>query len=215
MDSYKSKGWNWEVMQEIFWRQPAEETYFLRLRWEKLGFEEFLDLGCGVGRHSLFFAEDGYTVTSFDLSNSGLIELSKKADELGLEIELECGDMLNIPFENNKFDCILAYHSIYHTDFIGLKSVINKLYDLLVDGGECYITLNSKENSSYKEITNTVLDEHTIIKNEGHEAGILHTYVDQNDIAKLTSPFKIISLKHVQDFYDNQSTYHYHLLLKK
>ncbi|HAX74111.1 MAG TPA: class I SAM-dependent methyltransferase, partial [Firmicutes bacterium] len=197
METIKSKGWNWDKSDEIFWRTPAEESYYLRLRWEKLDFEEFLDLGCGVGRHSLFFAEDGYTVTSFDISNSGLNELREKADSMGLEMDLHHGDMLNLPYQSQSFDCILAYHSIYHTNYVNLKSIFSKLYDLLVDGGELYVTLNSKATPAFTDLRNNKVDEHTIIKTEGIEAGILHTYVSEEEISELIQCFKLVSMKHI------------------
>ena len=70
----------WENDETLIWRNPAEETYYLRKRWELRKLDRFLDLGCATGRHALFFAEDGYTVTAYQSKNDSLSELLEKVN---------------------------------------------------------------------------------------------------------------------------------------
>ncbi len=46
-----------------------------------------VDLGCGVGRHSIQFARRGFPVVAVDLSAAMLRELGSKADAAGLRVE--------------------------------------------------------------------------------------------------------------------------------
>ena len=55
------------------------------------------------------------------MSESGLKQLSKIVDKQRLDINIKIGDMLELPYENKTFDCVVAFHSIYHTDYNGLK----------------------------------------------------------------------------------------------
>ena len=45
-----------------------------------------IDLGCGVGRHSIRLAKRGFQVTAVELSEEMLRIVGRKADDLGLEI---------------------------------------------------------------------------------------------------------------------------------
>ena len=86
-----------------------------------------LDCGCGSGRDSKYFLEQGYEVTAID----GSEELCKKASELtGLDVK----NMLfqDIAFEN-EFDGIWACASLLHVD--NLHDILCKLSNALKDGG--------------------------------------------------------------------------------
>ena len=74
-------------------------------RWKKKNLNNFLDLGCGLGRHSILFAENGFDTYSIDLSQYGVEVLGNKASELGLNIKATVGDIHNLPFDSNMFDC--------------------------------------------------------------------------------------------------------------
>lgn len=52
----ESKGWNWEIVKDDkvdIWKNPSIESYYLLNRWKSQGKRNFLDLGCGLGRHSI------------------------------------------------------------------------------------------------------------------------------------------------------------------
>ena len=51
-----SKAWDWNKELSPIWLQPSEESYFIAQRWKDKDFNEVLDFGCGLGRHSIFFA---------------------------------------------------------------------------------------------------------------------------------------------------------------
>lgn len=216
MENVKSEGWNWKQIKDSFWREPVEEMYYLLYRWNKAGMEKLLDLGCGVGRHSLFFAEKGFLVKAYDISESGIEELRSESQKRGLEVEIQLGDMLSLPYEDEVFDCLVAYHSIYHTDKIGIESTISEIQRILVTGGEALITFNSKNNQSFYDPTNIQIDENTIIKTQGIEAGVPHYYVDKDEVRRLLKDFEILKFIHKEEIHeDNQSSWHYLVLVKK
>lgn len=54
----ESKGWKWEIVEDdknSIWKNPSVESYYLLNRWKTQNKTEFLDLGCGLGRHSILF----------------------------------------------------------------------------------------------------------------------------------------------------------------
>ena len=57
----ESKGWNWKIVQDNqteIWKEPSIESYYLLNRWSSQEKKEFLDLGCGLGRHSILFGKN-------------------------------------------------------------------------------------------------------------------------------------------------------------
>uniref|UniRef100_A0A7C4NSL9 Class I SAM-dependent methyltransferase n=1 Tax=Thermodesulfobacterium geofontis TaxID=1295609 RepID=A0A7C4NSL9_9BACT len=85
----KHQGWDWKEIKEERWDTPAEEVYYLLNRWKDQGKSRFLDLGCGRGRHSIFFAKHGFEVYATDISESGIEILKEKAKLQNLNINAE------------------------------------------------------------------------------------------------------------------------------
>jgi ubiquinone/menaquinone biosynthesis C-methylase UbiE len=69
-----------------------------------LGTQHVLDLGCGVGRHALLFAEHGFTVEAIDGAAAGLDFACREAVARGLRISLRQADADALPFADESFD---------------------------------------------------------------------------------------------------------------
>ena len=162
----------WENDETLIWKNPAEETYYLRKRWELRKLDRFLDLGCATGRHALFFAEDGYTVTAYQSKNDSLSELLEKVNELGLEMKYVHGPLTSLSLSDESFDCVLAYDCLHELNQDEMIQVFKEVYRSLKVGGECYMTLPNTFLSkkliqnfsviSYKKVT-------TFTQNNGSE----------------------------------------------
>ena len=210
------KAWNWDKADRDSWKEPAQIAYYLAARWKRKGYSRLFDLGCGLGRHSLFFAQQGFTVDAFDLSSSVLEPLRTEAADKKLNITVRSGDMISLPYKDDSFDCLLAYHVISHTDTAGIKKILSEIKRTVKSGGELYVTLCSKNAWSYKEAGFPVLDENTVIKVEdGPENGIPHFFADAKSIPALFEGIKLVDLQHTQDMIVDGKEYgswHYFIL---
>ena len=194
------KAWDWDKNNEKIWFTPSEESYYLVNRWKEKGFINFLDLGCGRGRHSIQFAKKGFNVKSVDLSEVAVSGLNEWAKKEGLNISAVIGDMMNLPFKDHEFDCLLAYHVISHTDTKGIIKVLSELKRVLKPNGEFFITFCSKNSWSYKDAGYPKYDENTVIKiEEGPENNVPHFYADDSLIKEILQGINIITVRHVQD----------------
>lgn len=217
----KSKGWDWKTVKgnsELIWKEPSIEAYYLVDRWKDIEKNKLLDLGCGIGRHSILFGMNDFDVFCFDISKDGLEKTRKWGLKLGLEFDYQEGDMLNLPYSDNSFDNIMCYNVISHTDTIGVKKIISEIKRVLKDDGECFLTLCSKETWGYKQDWPEV-DQNTKLRmEEGPEYKVPHFYADYNLIKELFKDFEIISLRHVEEIYEKNnsttSSWHYHILIK-
>lgn len=217
-----SKAWNWDIVKgehERYWQEPAVESYYLISRWRNRGKKDFLDLGCGLGRHTIQFAEAGFNVSGFDLSETSIAKTKEYATKTGVEVDLRVGDMLNLPYADDSFDCVYCRNVISHTDTAGMKKIVSELRRVLRKDGECYLTLGSKQTWGFQQDW-PMVDENTKIRIEdGPENGIPHFYADHNLITELFKLFKIVKIFQVEDYIDKTETitssFHWHVLIRK
>lgn len=123
----ESKAWKWEKLKSSYWETPCDMVvgYFTTLK--NKGEQKALDVGCGIGRHAIFLAKNGWDVTAIDLSISAINYLNNISKKNNLRIHTYLSDMKSMPFNNESFDSVLAYHSIYHSDFSGVINNINEI----------------------------------------------------------------------------------------
>lgn len=191
-----TKAWDWRKNTDNYWVIPCIESAFLAERWQSEGFKRLLDLGCGLGRHTVYMGTHGFEVTAFDLSDEAVQATQSWAKQENLHIEACTGNMLELPFENNSFDCVIAYNVIYHTDTTGFLKALEEIQRVLRPGGELFLTLISKKTESYDQTDNRKrIDENTVLRNE-NEAGedIPHFFVDIKDIKRFFTKFELIRL---------------------
>ena len=215
--SITSKGWDWSRVSENYWNKASDEFLPVALRWKELNKQTVLDIGCGRGRHALFLADMGFDVTATDISPEGIEQLQKEAKKRKLDKKIKtlvC-DMLELPFKKNTFDGVLGFHSIFHTDYAGLKKVIKKITGMLKESGQLYITFNSKSNPSFRAGDNTVVDDYTIIRHRGIEEGVPHTFLEHKDIVELLADYKILKMQQIQDYFEDITSIHYFVEAEK
>lgn len=215
INNFDSKAWKWEINDEKCWYKVSDEFLPAALKWKDMGFNKFLDIGCGPGRHSIFMSKLGFDVSALDLSDYAIKELNEKAKQMNLQIKTYIHDMLELPFEDNSFDCVLAFHSIYHTDFNGLKKIVSEIKRVLKPSKEAFITFNSKESDSFIYTKYKIINNCTIIKKGGIEDGIPHTYIDYNDLIELLKGFNILKIQQIFDYYDNKKRAHFFVHIVK
>lgn len=205
----ESKEWNWAAVTDDFWNTPSEDVYYYLERWQSQNFTAFLDLGCGLGRHSLLFASKGFETHSYDLSDYALESLKDKALGMNVKIAVKQGDINHLPYETAQFDCLLAYHVISHTDTMGIQQIVSEMGRVLKPGGEYFVSLCSKRSPSFTKESNVVVDHNTIIKMEEPEVNIPHYYCDLDDVKKLMGDFEVLKIRHIEDHFEDTSSWHY------
>ncbi len=66
-----------------------------------------LDAGCGEGKDAVFFAKNGYKVSAFDITQSGVDKAKRLAERHGVEIDFFRADILDYRLEK-EFDVIFC-----------------------------------------------------------------------------------------------------------
>lgn len=199
-----SKGWEWEKADKLPWLQPSGDCYNFADKWYDLGFKRILDLGAGLGRHAIYFAQRGFEVSALDLSEYAVEHLKAWRDKENQTMDVRLGDMLSLPYGDNTFDGIFAYHSISHGDTAGIKRTISEIERVLKKGGEVFASIRSKETLDFTQGTFPKIDENTILNTlEGPEKDVPHFYANRQDLIELFQNFNIESIKHIDYCYQN------------
>jgi 2-polyprenyl-3-methyl-5-hydroxy-6-metoxy-1,4-benzoquinol methylase len=194
----KSKEWEWDKADKKLWLEPSEDGVYLSEKWKLDGVKSILDLGCGLGRHSILFAEKGFDVTAVDLSKEAIEYLEKWKLDKKLEFKCIKSDMKKLDFLDDTFDSIFSYHVISHSDTMGVKEVISEIRRVLKPEGQVFLTLCSKEHFAFSD-NNIRIDENTILKTEGAEIEVPHFFADKKLIYELFSEFTLIKVRHITE----------------
>lgn len=135
-------------------RQETQNNYFVRGRPQnqiQLAFRQHwlflkdvigvpskgksLEVGCGRGSISSYFAENGYKVSLLDLSPD-VIEVAKqiyKTNKHDSRAEFVVGDALNMPFPDGTFDVVTSIGLLEH--FADVKKLLSEQVRILKKGG--------------------------------------------------------------------------------
>ena len=190
---------DWNTADKQGWLDPCEESYYYAEKWRREGRESVLDLGCGLGRHSVLFAKYGFKVTAADISSDALDFLKGYSKEQGADVACRLADMEALPFADDAFDCIFAMHSAGHADSAGMKRIMGEVRRVLKPEGSLFMTLCSKETWTFAESGLPRVDRNTVIKNEGPEQGVPHYFADKADINELFTEFELLKVRHIDD----------------
>jgi len=144
ISSQQIQGWEpfWADLDGLpaYWRtpQPAVVTWAGAL-WEAGG-RRVLDLGCGIGRHTVALARLGFAVTATDVSPSGLVTCAAWLARKGLSAALVRHEMETLPFSDCAFDSLIAFNVIYHTSMAGMRRTLARMRRVVHPGGWLHLT---------------------------------------------------------------------------
>lgn len=111
--------------------------------------QKILDVGCGSGRDSVFFANQGFEVIAIDGSKS-LIELAQQTDT---RIDWQCLRFDEIAKQSwqNQFTGIWACASLLHMPFDDLTKLLNDLLSCLRPTGILYASFKYGNSERKKD----------------------------------------------------------------
>ena len=199
---------------EKYWRERSQrsekqqETSFAQGCYEFLRNKEaktILEVGCGDGRDTIYFAKKGYVVTAVDVSVIALNILKnkiaiEKINKIEIPITVTNQDIRSLSFAENSFDIIYTHLSLHYFIDKETKNIFKGLYDLLKKGGYIFVKCKSLKDPHFgkgKEIE----------KNVFNQNGKQRHFFDQQYMKECLTNFNMLSLKKTSGRY---STYEDH-----
>lgn len=131
-------------------RQPVSflvESLPLLKRYRVRG---VLDLGCGVGKHCVYLAKDGFDVVGVDVSKSALkIAQELTGRERLVHVPLARATMTNLPFNDSCFDAVIALSVIHHALERDIAKAVDEIHRILKKNGVFLANLVSVKDPRY------------------------------------------------------------------
>ena len=191
-------------------KKPQDEVAALHNLFRSKKANKILDLGCGSGRHLVYFAKLGYDVCGIDVSPEA-IKLSQEwlADE-GLKAELHCEDMQHLPWPDNFFDAVVSVQVIEHNHLEHIRKIIKEVHRVIHPAGYFFaIVKKYLPKKEWKKGKFAKLDRHLYAPTEGTEKGIVHYFFAADELKDVFTGFDIIEIK------EDQKGEHYCVLVQK
>jgi ubiquinone/menaquinone biosynthesis C-methylase UbiE len=139
----------------FFGNEPSKFALISYEDFVKHKIQNLLELGCGQGRDSLFFASKGLQVYAIDSSKVAIEALIVKTRELNLNINLKnINAVENLPFPNDYFDAIYS-HMFYNMGFSDdeLKFLFTESKRVLKNKGILSFSVRNDKDIMYKKGT--------------------------------------------------------------
>ena len=103
---------------------------------------DVLEIACGSGIGLGYISENAKTVLGGDI-DTDLLSYAKKTYEKNKKVSVLELDAQNLPFEDNSFDIVLIFESIYY--FPQIEKALQEVYRVLKSGGKLIIsTVNNQ-----------------------------------------------------------------------
>lgn len=99
----------------------------------RVGDKKCLEIGCGRGSLSAYFADDGWDCTLLDISSTVIDQAKVAFDAAELKANFLVADCNKMPIEDNSYDLIFSIGLLEH--FADSKNVISEQIRILKPGG--------------------------------------------------------------------------------
>jgi SAM-dependent methyltransferase len=191
-NSVRSRGFWEDVWSDDrnyeFWTQVSPEVADLIRCQSPQERPEVLDLGCGLGRNAVAFAQAGFQVTATDLAPKGVAHLEAWSEKLNLPIRTMICSFCEDVFPPESFDIVVSVNVIYHAYREEFVQAIGNVRRWLKYGGIFYFTCPTRQEDG-KYGHSEELAPHTFQLEPGH----VHYHTDEADLDELLTGFRTLS----------------------
>lgn len=147
-------------VKDYFEACTAPENRFILQNLGDIRGKRLLDLGCGAGENSVYFAMKGAQCVASDYS-PGMVECALKlAEANGVKIEGHTANAMALDFPDNSFDIVYASNLLHHLP--EPEKAIQEMYRILKPGGKACFWEPLKHNpviNVYRRIATKVRTE--------------------------------------------------------
>ena len=158
-------------------------------------FKRVLDLGCGTGRHLIFFLKKGFEVYGMDASPKGISIARQWLSEENLKAELILHRMEEkFPYKDNFFDTIISIQVIHHNLIKDILITVSEVERVLRKGGIVFITFPRLGGTWHENYNLKEVEKGTYIPQKGKEKGLPHHFFTLEEIHEVFSSFNLLKI---------------------
>ena len=202
------KQWN-KIFQQYgkVFTKPQEDLPRIVKLFKKKSVRKILDLGCGTGRHIIYFAKNNFDVYGIDIAEEGIKITKEWLKKEKLQANLKIGSIYEkLPYKDNFFDAVISTSTIHHARIKKIQKTIQEIERVLKPKGLIFITVRKRKfRRFYPKLTiiekygkqkarYKVIAPRTYVPIEGGEKGLIHNLFNKKLIRKEFKDFKIYDI---------------------
>jgi len=150
-----------------------------------------LDLGCGNGRHAIYFAREGFAASGIDVSPRAIKWATDWAKRENLEVDFRVADITELPYTDKTFDVVVSHGVLDHIRPETAKLAVAEVKRVLNPNGLFYCDLRSTDDFEYG--VGEEAAPNTFVVDHGFEAGLVQHFFNKPEIdALFDGLFRII-----------------------
>ncbi len=141
-----------------------------------------LDVGCGAGRHTFYFAKKGFEVYGFDEDEDAIENDRQILQKEELKADLRVWDMTKpLPYRDAFFDAALAVRVIHQTTISNITEIAHELDRVLKPKGFLFLQVPSYESETFDSGT-IWAEPGTLIARGGPEKDVPHHFFKKDEL---------------------------------
>lgn len=202
--------------------EPEPELLaFLSRSVDQLG-KKGLDIGCGLGRHTLAAVRLGFEMTAIDFSQAAIEHTKNAVNSNNFKVRAQRAAMNSLPFEDNEFDFAFSWCVLNHGTKDIFENAIAEAVRVIRPGGYFFGFVLSRDDPRYGQ--GKLIEKDCFMFTDGLETGVCHYFPSQEDLKSLLATFtELEDLSEIRyeeddlDFYhpDLTASCHINFLVKK
>lgn len=121
----------------------TSERPFDRIMPNDLQGRQVLEIGCGMGLHSLELARRGAKVRAVDLTESAVEVTQARMKEFDVDAEIRCADAESLPYDSQTFDFVWSWGVIHHS--ARTARIVREIARVLKPEGEARVMVYNRD----------------------------------------------------------------------
>jgi ubiquinone/menaquinone biosynthesis C-methylase UbiE len=208
--------------EKNFFVSPMGPLTLLKKRLKKAIGAKVLDLGCGVGLHTIDLAKHGFHVWGLDVSKEAIRLAFENAKKAKVHINFTVGSMKQkLPYKNSFFDGIICFRVLNHGIKTEIRAIVNEIYRVLKPEGYIVISVQKLFGrkmiigaTNYNTLPVEIIAPYTYMPKAGKEKGIVHYSFTKESLRKIFNKFQIVQLQSMKGK-QHWENYYYLVVRKK
>ena len=92
---------------------------------------KILEIGCGPGPNIWYFSREGFDTYGIDSSGVAIEKAKQRLNNEGLAANLQVGDIVDLPYEDNFFDAVIDNVCLYNIDVLKTETILSGIKRVL------------------------------------------------------------------------------------
>ena len=154
-------------------------------RLKQAGLRHVCDAACGFGTYTLALASNGFSVESFDISETAVRLTRGNLKKLGYDVPVKVADITRTGYRDGCFDGVFAHSVLDHMTCADARAAMEELFRIVRSGGLVLLSFDTPEEADFSFEHELLPDGSLLYRGGSRRSGMIFHPYDADGIAKL------------------------------